>query len=208
LYPTDEPRNIVWSELFGNDRPVEIEVGFGKGMFLLNAASTQPDVNFFGIEIERKYQLYAATRIAARELRNVRVDPAGQLQSFAVSAQCQALQRVAQVVAQVKLGGFKLELAGIDLGKIENVVDDGAQRIRRGLDELQALTLIPGQFRIKEQFREPENAVHGRANFVAHVGQEFALRPAGGFGGFLGPLQFLLGILAVRDIAGTGVNKS
>ena len=73
LYPTDEPRNIVWSELFGNDRPVEIEVGFGKGMFLLNAASTQPDVNFFGIEIERKYQLYAATRIAARELRNVRV---------------------------------------------------------------------------------------------------------------------------------------
>ena len=64
---------IDWRELFGNDRAVEVEVGFGKGLFLATAAAARPDVNFIGIEVVRKYQLYAATRLAKRSLRNVRV---------------------------------------------------------------------------------------------------------------------------------------
>jgi tRNA (guanine-N7-)-methyltransferase len=64
---------IVWRELFGNDQPVEIEVGFGKGLFLVTAATACPQVNFFGVEIVRKYQLYTATRLALRQLTNVRV---------------------------------------------------------------------------------------------------------------------------------------
>jgi tRNA (guanine-N7-)-methyltransferase len=59
--------------VFGNDRPIEVEVGFGKGLFLLNAAQSCSEVNFLGIEIERKYTLYTATRIAKRALGNVRV---------------------------------------------------------------------------------------------------------------------------------------
>lgn len=66
------PAPIVWRALFGNANPVEIEVGFGKGLFLLNAATSRPDLNFFGIEIVRKYQLYAATRVAVRNLPNVK----------------------------------------------------------------------------------------------------------------------------------------
>jgi tRNA (guanine-N7-)-methyltransferase len=74
----DSPRGrsgppIVWRELFGNDNPVEVEVGFGKGLFLTTAAAANPAVNFFGIEIVRKYQLYAATRLAKRKLSNVRL---------------------------------------------------------------------------------------------------------------------------------------
>ena len=64
---------IDWTALFGNAHPVEIEVGFGKGMFLLAAAPAHPDVNYFGIEIVRKYALYAATRFAIRNLPNVKV---------------------------------------------------------------------------------------------------------------------------------------
>jgi tRNA (guanine-N7-)-methyltransferase len=63
---------IDWQALFGNDRPVEIEVGMGKGQFLLASALAHPEVNYFGIEVVRKYQLYATTRIAIRQLRNVR----------------------------------------------------------------------------------------------------------------------------------------
>lgn len=59
--------------VFGSDSPVEVEVGFGKGLFLLTAAQQQPATNFLGIEIERKYQLFTATRIAKRGLRNVRL---------------------------------------------------------------------------------------------------------------------------------------
>src|SRR5205085_8759397 len=58
---------------FGNDNPVEIEVGFGKGLFLVTAAQACPTVNFLGIEVVRKYQLFTATRVAKRNLTNVRL---------------------------------------------------------------------------------------------------------------------------------------
>jgi len=64
---------LVWREVFGNDRPVELEVGFGKGLFLLTAAQAHPEINFVGVEIVRKYQLFAGTRLAKRGLSNVRV---------------------------------------------------------------------------------------------------------------------------------------
>jgi tRNA (guanine-N7-)-methyltransferase len=63
---------LNWFELFGNANPVEIEVGMGKGLFLLTAALSRPDTNFFGIEIARKYQLYATSRFALRNLKNVK----------------------------------------------------------------------------------------------------------------------------------------
>lgn len=63
---------LDWTQLFGNTHPVEIEVGIGKGLFLLNSAIARPETNFFGIEVVRKYQLYATTRIAIRKLTNVK----------------------------------------------------------------------------------------------------------------------------------------
>jgi tRNA (guanine-N7-)-methyltransferase len=72
--PDRPPAEVIdWRQLFGNDHPVEIEVGFGKGLFLVTAGQANPDTNYFGIEIVRKYQLFTATRLAKRELRNVRV---------------------------------------------------------------------------------------------------------------------------------------
>lgn len=71
--PPDPPAPLAWPEVFGNPHPVEIEVGCGKGLFLLTAALGQPAVNFLGIEIERKYQLFTATRLAKRGLGNARV---------------------------------------------------------------------------------------------------------------------------------------
>jgi tRNA (guanine-N7-)-methyltransferase len=69
----EEARPLVWRDVFGNDHPIEIEVGFGKGLFLLTSALAKPDVNFVGIEIMRKYQLFTATRMAKRGLTNVRL---------------------------------------------------------------------------------------------------------------------------------------
>jgi tRNA (guanine-N7-)-methyltransferase len=66
------PDPLNWVALFGNANPVEIEVGMGKGLFLLTAAMARPETNFFGIEIVRKYQLYATTRFALRKLSNVK----------------------------------------------------------------------------------------------------------------------------------------
>jgi len=64
---------LDWREVFGNNHPVELEVGFGKGLFLLTAAQAHPEINFVGVEIVRKYQLFTATRLAKRGLGNVRL---------------------------------------------------------------------------------------------------------------------------------------
>lgn len=71
--PAQAPERIDFGRVFGNERPVELEVGFGKGLFLVTASQQCPEVNFAGIEIERKYVLYTATRLVKRNLSNVRV---------------------------------------------------------------------------------------------------------------------------------------
>lgn len=39
-----------WSEVFGNDHPIYMEIGMGKGQFLLNLAKQNPHINYIGIE--------------------------------------------------------------------------------------------------------------------------------------------------------------
>jgi tRNA (guanine-N7-)-methyltransferase len=69
----ETPGYYDWTQIFRNTYPVEIEVGFGKGLFLVTAAATRPVINFVGIEVARKYQLFTATRLAKRALTNVRL---------------------------------------------------------------------------------------------------------------------------------------
>ncbi len=70
--PVSRGEELNWEPLFGNAHPVEVEVGFGKGLFLVSAGTAHPEVNYFGVEIVRKYQLYAANRVARRKLTNVK----------------------------------------------------------------------------------------------------------------------------------------
>ena len=63
---------IDWPTLFGNDNPVEIEIGMGKGTFLTEQATARPDVNFFGIEWARWFWRYASDRLRRRGCNNAR----------------------------------------------------------------------------------------------------------------------------------------
>ena len=49
------PVPIDWKAFFGNSHPVEIEIGFGKGRFLLEASKRHPGVNYIGVERAQKY---------------------------------------------------------------------------------------------------------------------------------------------------------
>lgn len=51
----------TWSDIFGNTHPVEVEIGPGKGGFLLALARNTPEHNFFGVEILSR----RANRLAA-----------------------------------------------------------------------------------------------------------------------------------------------
>jgi tRNA (guanine-N7-)-methyltransferase len=56
--------------LFGRAAPLEVEVGSGKGLFLLGASRVNPDHDFVGIEISRKYARHAAARLARQHVAN------------------------------------------------------------------------------------------------------------------------------------------
>ncbi|MHC4140730.1 MAG: tRNA (guanosine(46)-N7)-methyltransferase TrmB [Planctomycetota bacterium] len=55
------------------DRPFEIEIGTGKGTFLVQQAPLRPQVNYLGIEKTLEFYRYAADRIRRRALANVRI---------------------------------------------------------------------------------------------------------------------------------------
>ncbi|HHN74368.1 MAG TPA: tRNA (guanosine(46)-N7)-methyltransferase TrmB [Acidobacteria bacterium] len=69
----DPPTVIDLPHLFGNDHPVEMEIGVGKGRFLLLAAAARPTTNFIGIEVARAYYEKTLDRLAKRALTNVRL---------------------------------------------------------------------------------------------------------------------------------------
>ena len=73
LNPEDLDGKIDFVRIFGRAGPVHIEIGTGKGTFLLNQAGAQPGDNFLGIEWARKYYRYAVDRIGRWGLTNVRI---------------------------------------------------------------------------------------------------------------------------------------
>jgi len=64
------PGTLTSESLFGNDRPLEFEIGSGKGLYLKNAAIARPDHNFLGVEIAKKYAAHAASGLAKMQLKN------------------------------------------------------------------------------------------------------------------------------------------
>jgi len=71
-----DPDRIVehadWLEVFGRPGRVDVEIGTGKGRFLLGAAAAHAEVNYLGVEWANKYLRVAEARAAKRGLTNVR----------------------------------------------------------------------------------------------------------------------------------------
>lgn len=68
-YVIHEPEKYKgkWKEIFGNDHPVRIEIGMGKGRFIMDLARMNPDINYVGIE---KY-----SSVLLRGIQKMEVDP-------------------------------------------------------------------------------------------------------------------------------------
>ncbi len=59
--------------IFGRSGPVHVEIGSGKGSFLLSQAMHSPHINFLGIEWARKYCRFCIDRFGRRGIENVRM---------------------------------------------------------------------------------------------------------------------------------------
>ena len=70
-----EDQKGCWKQVFGNENPIYIEIGMGKGRFLLNMAKQYPNVNFIGIERYSSVLLRALEKYDTeefQELTNIR----------------------------------------------------------------------------------------------------------------------------------------
>lgn len=62
-----------WRELFGNDNPIHIEVGSGKGAFITGMAQQNPDINYIGIDIQLSVLSYALDKVLTSGAENVKL---------------------------------------------------------------------------------------------------------------------------------------
>lgn len=75
----ENPQAGNWHALFGNEHPIHIEIGMGKGQFITTLAALHPDINYIGIEKYSSVLVRALEKTDAMEqppnnLRFVRMD--------------------------------------------------------------------------------------------------------------------------------------
>ena len=62
-----------WKEEFGRSGPLHIEIGMGKGRFLLEMAEKNPQISYVGVELYASVLVRAAQKLEGRELPNLRL---------------------------------------------------------------------------------------------------------------------------------------
>ncbi len=73
----EQARQKGWREIFAPDLeegfPLVVEIGFGRGEFIIDLAARNPDTAFVGVEYNRGRVVKMARRLARREFRNIRI---------------------------------------------------------------------------------------------------------------------------------------
>lgn len=62
-----------WDKVFGNNNPIEIEIGMGKGDFIISKALDNPDINYIGVEKYDSVLLRATEKLYDIEIPNLRL---------------------------------------------------------------------------------------------------------------------------------------
>jgi len=124
----------------------------------------------------------------------------GQVEFLLTGLDAQQVQCRLHALAQVEGLLLQLHLAGLDLGEVQDVIDDGQQGIPTAADRLGEVALLASEGRVEQQAAHADDGIHRGANLVAHGGQERALSLCGSLGGFFGLAQFFLCPHALGDI--------
>lgn len=62
-----------WNKVFNNNNPIKIEIGMGKGNFIINNAIKYPDINFIGIEKYDSVLVRGIEKLEDKDLPNLRI---------------------------------------------------------------------------------------------------------------------------------------
>ena len=180
---------------------METNVPLGRSLHL----HTDDDLAGFGeldrIPHEIHQDLTDSARIAHHRGGNIRVHLIDQLEPLLVSAEGQRLYRPVQRSPQIEVDRLQIQPACLDLGEVQDVVQQPEQGIGGFLDREEELPLFRGELGVQSQLRHPDDAVHRCANLVAHIGQKLALGPIRHLGLVSGAHQGRLRLLSLGNVA-------
>lgn len=74
-YLVNEPRKYKnkWHDLFGNKNPIHLELGMGRGDFIINMAKTYPNINFIGLELYASQMVMGVDKLVNQKLPNLKL---------------------------------------------------------------------------------------------------------------------------------------
>ncbi len=98
-----------WHEVFGNDHPIHIEIGMGKGRFMMDLAAANPGIDYVGIEKYSTVLLRAVQKMEMQELANLR------LVRMEAEELCEVFDRGEIALEEIGPAGWKLEAVTRDL---------------------------------------------------------------------------------------------
>ena len=136
-----------------------------------------------GVAEEVDEDLAEARGVADHHARNRGVDAVGKSEALVAGAVGDEVDGLGDAGGDVVGLALELDVAGLDLGIIEGVVDDDEQGFARELDGAEQLALLLAERGAVEDLRHADHAVERRADLVAHRGEEGALGGVGGLGG-------------------------
>jgi len=73
IYGLDPKVDVDFTQVFGRDAPLCVEIGFGNGEGLAMTAAANPDINYIGIEVHRPGVGHLMLQLAQQDIRNVRI---------------------------------------------------------------------------------------------------------------------------------------
>ena len=145
-----------------------------------------------GVADEIDQDLPQARRVAAEMAARRAIDEGAEVEALLARLGREQGHRGLDRVDEIEVDDLDLDLAGLELRDIENVIDDGEQRIAGFAHDLRVVALLLIELRPEQQVGHAENRVHRRADLVTHIGKELGLAPARRLRLLLGDAQRLL----------------
>ena len=152
-----------------------------------------------GVRDEVREHLTDADRIAGEPAGDLGVDMARHLQPLLLGPWGQEPHDLLDESAQIEGNCAQTQLSGLDPGEVEDIVDDGQERVGTRFDGGQVVALAIVEAGLFEQLDHAHDAVHRGADLVAHVGQKGALGPGRLEGLVASPPQLFLDFPPARS---------
>ena len=161
-----------------------------------------------GVADEVEQHLPDLARIGGDQLRHVGFDMTAQPDILGEGARGEQFDDVVGDLAHRHRLRLRVEAPRLDLGVVEQILDQGKQRAGRGRDGADIGLLFRRQAGVGQQPGHAHDAVHRRANFMADGGEEARFGLAGIFGPLASGDQRGFGSFAGGDVARDGAMRN